>query len=70
LEVAESFILCRHQACKIYIKRIAVFVHNDDRVGVTHGQFTNKGSDIDMTQLESWMSFLQVKSSMTLTEKL
>ncbi len=32
--------------------------------------FTDKGSDIDITCLESGMSFLQVKSSMTMKEKL
>jgi hypothetical protein len=33
-------------------------------------QFKDKGSDIDMTRLESGMSILQVKSSMTMKEKL
>jgi hypothetical protein len=52
------------------LKCIAVFVHNDDRVEVAHAQFMDKGSNIDMTQRESATSFLQVKSSMTMQEKL
>ncbi len=37
LEIAESFILCGHQAFKTHIKSIAIFVHNDDRVKVARG---------------------------------
>jgi hypothetical protein len=43
-----------------------MFVHNDDRVEVNPVQFTDKGSDIDMTGMWSGMSFLQVKFSMTM----
>ncbi len=32
LELAESFILCGHQAFKTHIKNIAVFIHKDDRM--------------------------------------
>ncbi len=31
LEMAESFILCSHQAFKIHIKSIAIFIQEDDR---------------------------------------
>jgi hypothetical protein len=34
LELAESFILCGHQAFKTHIKSIAVFIHKDDRMEV------------------------------------
>jgi hypothetical protein len=34
LEIAESFILCGHQAYKTHIKSTALFVHNDDQVEV------------------------------------
>jgi hypothetical protein len=37
LEVAESFILCSHQAFCTHIKNIAVFVHKDDRMEVAQG---------------------------------
>jgi hypothetical protein len=36
LELAESFILCGHQAFKTHIKNIAVFIHKDDRTEVAH----------------------------------
>jgi hypothetical protein len=37
LELAESFILCRHQAFKTHIKNIAVFIYKDDRMAVAQG---------------------------------
>jgi hypothetical protein len=37
LELAESFILCGHQAFKTHIKNIAVFVHKDDRMEAAKG---------------------------------
>jgi hypothetical protein len=70
LEIVESFILCRHQAFKTQNKNIAVFMHKDDRVEVIQGQFIDKGSDVDLIRLESGMSFLQFKASMTMKEKL
>jgi hypothetical protein len=42
LELAESFILCGHQAFRTYIKNIAVFVHKDDRMEVAQGRFSGK----------------------------
>jgi hypothetical protein len=39
LEIAESFILCGHQAFKTHIKNIAVFMHNNDWVEVAQGRF-------------------------------
>jgi hypothetical protein len=63
LEIAESFILCGHLAYNMHIKNIAIFIHNADRVKVAKGQFTNKGSNLEMTDLRSGMSFLQFKSS-------
>jgi hypothetical protein len=47
-----------------------VFVHRDGRVEVARGKFRDKWSDINMTRLESGMSFIQVKASMTMREKL
>jgi hypothetical protein len=70
LELAESFILCGHQAFKTHIKSIAVFVHKDDRMEVAQGRFTNKEGEGDLTWLESGMSFLQVRASMSMKEKL
>ncbi len=42
LELAESFILCGHQAFKTHIKNIAVFIHKDNRMEVAQGRFNDK----------------------------
>ncbi len=63
LQLAESFILCGHQANKIQIKSIAVLLHSDDSVKLAHGKVTDKGRDVDMTRLESRVAFLPVKAS-------
>ncbi len=70
LELAESFILCGHQAFKTHIKNIAVFIHNDDRMEVAQGRFNNKEGEGDLMRLESGMSFMQVRASMSMKEKL
>ncbi len=70
LEVAESFILCSHQAFRTHIKIIAVFVHKDDWMEVAQGRFTEKEVKGDLTRLESGMSFMQVRASMSMKEKL
>ncbi len=46
------------------------FRDNEDWVEVARGQFTDKGSDINITHLELRISFLQIKLSMTNKEKL
>ncbi len=51
LEVAESFILCGHQAFRTHIKNIAVFVHKDDQMEVAQGRFSGKEGEADLT---SW----------------
>jgi hypothetical protein len=69
--MADSFILCSHQAFKTHIKSIVVFIHKDDRMEVAQGQFADKeGGGGDLTCLESRMSFLQVRASMLMKEKL
>jgi hypothetical protein len=70
LEVAESFILCSHQAFRTHIKNIAVFVHKDDGMEVAQGRFSGKEGETDLTRLESGMSFMQVRASMSMKEKL
>jgi hypothetical protein len=59
-----------HQAYKTHIKSLAMLIHGNVRVEEVHGKFTDKGSEVDMTRLESGMSFLQVKASMRMREKL
>jgi hypothetical protein len=70
LELAESFILCGHQAFRTHIKNIAVFVHKDDRMEVAQGRFSGREGEGDLTRLESGMSFMQVRASMSMKEKL
>jgi hypothetical protein len=70
LELAESFILCGHQAFKTHIKSIAVFIHKDDWMEVAQGQFSNREGEGDLTRLESGMLCLQVRASMSMKEKL
>ncbi len=70
LQLAESFILCRHQAFRTHIKNIAVFIHKDDRMEVAQGRFTDKEGEGDLTRLESGMSFMQVRASTSMKEKL
>jgi hypothetical protein len=70
LELAESFILCSHQAFRTHIKNIAIFVHKDDRMEVAQGCFSGKEGETDLTRLESGMSFMQVRASMSMKEKL
>jgi hypothetical protein len=70
LELAESFILCGHQAFKTHIKNIAVFIHKDDRMEVAQGHFNDKEGKGDLTRLESGMSFMQLRASMSMKEKL
>ncbi len=48
LELAESFILCGHQAFKTHIKNIAVFIHKDDWMEVAQGRFTNKEGEVTL----------------------
>jgi hypothetical protein len=70
LELAESFILCGHQAFKTHIKNIAVFIHKDDRMEVAQGHFNDKEGEGNLMRLESGMSFMQVRASMSMKEKL
>ncbi len=70
LELAESFILCSHQAFRTHIKNIAVLMHKDDRMEVAQGRFSGKEGETDLTRLESGMSFMQVRASMSMKEKL
>jgi hypothetical protein len=70
LELAESFILCGHQAFKTHIKSIAVFIHKDDLMEGAQGQFSNREGEGDLTRLELGMSFLQGRASMSMKEKL
>jgi hypothetical protein len=66
--------LLSHSSCvgtiRTHIKNIAVFIHKDDRMEVAQGRFTDKEGEGDLTRLESGMSFMQVRASMSMKEKL
>jgi hypothetical protein len=49
---------------------MAVFIHKDDRMEVAQGRFLDKEGEGDLTRLESGMSFMQVRASMSMKEKL
>jgi hypothetical protein len=49
---------------------IAVFIHKDNRMEVAQGRFSDKEEEGDLTRLESGMSFMQVRASMSMKEKL
>jgi hypothetical protein len=66
--MANSFILCSHQAFKTHIKSIAVFIHKDDWMEVAQGRFANKEGDGDSNPPR--VSFLQVRASMSMKENL
>jgi hypothetical protein len=70
LELAESFILCGHQAYRTHIKNIAIFINKDERMQVAQGHFMGRQGEGDLTRLESGMSFMQVWASMSMKEKL
>ncbi len=65
--MAETFNPCSHQAHNTCIKSVAVLIH--DGVEVACRKFTDKGRYVDMARLESGLSFLWVKVSMTMSKK-
>jgi hypothetical protein len=65
-----STVVVEHQAFRTHIKNIAVFIHKDDRMEVAQGRFSDKEGEDDLTRLESGMSFMQVRASMSMKEKL
>jgi hypothetical protein len=54
LRMADSFILCSHQAFKTHIKSIAVFIHKDDRMEVAQGRYTKKKKERATSPAWSW----------------
>ena len=61
LELKETMILCGRAAQTTHIKSIAVFFHPMEQIEVASGKF-------NMVTTESELSFLQVRSTMTLQE--
>jgi hypothetical protein len=52
------------------IKSIAVFFHPMEQIEVASGKFNMVTTEAEFTRLESELSFLQVRSTMTLQEKI
>ncbi|MFN9910628.1 MAG: hypothetical protein ACK56F_31715, partial [bacterium] len=68
LELKETIVLCGRAAQKTHIKNIAVFFHPLEQIQVASGEFGLVTAEAELTRLESELSFLQVKSTMTLQE--
>ena len=59
---------CRQAAKTGHIKSIAVFFHPMEQIEVASGKFNMVTTEAEFTRLESELSFLQVRSTMTLQE--
>ena len=68
LELKETMILCGQAAQTTHIKSIAVFFHPMEQIEVASGKFNMVTTEAEFTRLESELSFLQVRSTMTLQE--
>ncbi len=68
LELKETMILCRRAAQTTHIKSIAVFFHPMEQIEVASGKVNMVTVEAEFTRLESELSFLQVRSTMTLQE--
>jgi hypothetical protein len=70
LELGTMFVLCGNSALHTHIPNIAVFAHQDHRMEVATGKFKDQPAGTDVAKLETSMSFLQIKASMGLHEKI
>jgi len=61
-------ILCGRAAQTMHIKNIAVFFHPVEQIEVVSGKFNMVTMEAEFTRLESELSFLQVRATMTLQE--
>jgi hypothetical protein len=68
MELKETKILCGRVAQTTHIKSIAVFFHPMEQIEVASVKFNMVTSEAEFTRLESELSFLQVRSTMTLQE--
>jgi hypothetical protein len=70
LELIESFLLCGRAAMRTHIKNIVVFFHTMSGMQVALGKFSTATDEAEVTRLESEVSFLQVKATMSLKERI
>jgi hypothetical protein len=68
LELKETMMLCGRAAQTTHIKSIAVFFHPMEQIEVGSGKFNMMTTEAEFTRLESELSFLQVRATMTLQE--
>ena len=70
LELTETFLLCGRAAQKTHIRNIVVFFHPMSQIQVASGKFDAATTEASITRRESELSFLQVKATMTLQERI
>jgi hypothetical protein len=68
LELKETMILCGRAAGTTHIKSIAVFFHPKEQIEVASGKLIMVTTEAEFTRLESELSFLQVRATMSLQE--
>jgi hypothetical protein len=68
LELTQSFLLCDRVAMGTHIKNLVVFFHSMSGMQVASGKFSTTTGEAEVTRLESEVSFLQVKATMSLKE--
>jgi len=70
LELTETYVLCGRHAAKTHIRKIIVFIHPATKgIKVASGHFGIAVLEAEITSLESEVSFLQVKASMNMQER-
>jgi hypothetical protein len=70
LELTSMFLLCGNSAYQTHLRNIALFIHPDPRITVATGKFTSAPASADTTKLESEISFIQIKASVSHREKI
>jgi hypothetical protein len=63
LELGTMFVLCGNFALHTHITNIAVFAHQDHRMEMSTGRVKEQPAGMDVTNLETSMSFLRIKAS-------
>ena len=70
LELTETFLLCGRMAPRTHIKNIVIFFHPMVGIQVTSRKFSAGTRETDIMRLESQVSVLQVKATMSLQERI
>ncbi len=70
LELTEAFLLCSRAAMCSHIKNIVIFFYPMSGIQVASGKFSTATGEAEVTRLESEVSFLRVKATMSLKERI